>query len=185
MKIIDLNVRIEYDPIKDEIVNYTTSLNGVAEAKTTTSKKSSTKKSKDISNEAILVREENKLILSQKLVDILEAQYEDRIAIRYDQIDGQTFPVIGLDIKFGDKSNGNKLTKSNTLACRGNANTTLAEFGNNFTIESTLTEGIFKLVGDTLTSKPATPEVAIKEVNMGIEVTSDTTYEIADLDFKL
>lgn len=185
MKIIDLNVRIEYDPIKDEIVNYTTSLNGVSESKTTTVKKSSTKKSKDISEEAILIREENKLVLSQKLVDMLEANYEDRVAIRYDQSNGETFPVIGLDIKFGDKSNGNKLTKSNTLACRGNANTTLSEFGNKFTVESTSSEGIFKLIGDGVISKPVIPETIIKDIDLGIEVTSDKNYEIEDLDFKL
>lgn len=183
MKIIDLNIKIEYDPIKDEIVNYTTSLNGVSEAKTTTTKKSSTKK-KDTSDEAILTREDNKLILSQKLVDDLKAQYEDRISIRYEQVDGLTIPVIGLDVMFGDKGNGNKLTKSNTLACRGNANTILSEFGTKFVVES-YKDNIFKLVGDNIVSKPATPEVAIKNVDMGIEVTSDTNYDISDLDFSL
>lgn len=182
MKIIDLNVKIEYDPVKDEILNYSTILNGVAEKKTTTTKSKTSKKSKE--TDAILTREENKLVLSSKLVEELGASPDDRIVINYKQENGLTFPLIGLDISFGMKENGNKLTKSNTVACRGNANSVLSEFGTRFTIEP-YEDKIFKLIGDNIASKPATLEEAIKKVDMGIEVTLDKTYEIEDLDFKL
>ena len=44
MKLIDLNIKIEYNPETDEIVSYTTSLNGVAEkTKTTTTRKALSK----------------------------------------------------------------------------------------------------------------------------------------------
>ena len=182
MKIIDLNIKIEYDPEKDEIINYSTTLNGVAEKKTTTTKKSS--KKKEESDEAYLIREENKLVLSSKLVETLGAEYEDRIAINYEQTKEKiTFPVIGLDSAFA-KSTGNKLTKSNTIAYRGNSNSTLAEFGTRFTIEP-YGEGIFRLVGDTKKEKETTPEAVVKKVDMGIDITGDETYEIEDLDFKL
>lgn len=185
MKIIDLNVRIEYDPVKDEIVNYTTTLNGVAEKKTTTTKRTS-KKEKEGSDESFLVREENKLVLSSKLVEELGAEYEDRIAINYfkDEKNKITYPVIGLSTAFGGKESGNKLTKSNTIAFRGNSNSTLAEFGTRFTIEPN-GEGIFKLIGDTKSEKELTPEAVIKKVDMGIDVTGDDNYDIQDLDFKL
>ena len=184
MKIIDLNIKIEYDPVKDEIINYTTTLNGVAEKKTSTTKKT-TKKDKEESNESFLVREENKLVLSSKLVEELGAEYEDRIAINYEKTsEGITFPLIGLSISFGGKESGNKLTKSNTVACRGNSNTTLAEFGNKFTIEP-YGNMVFKLVGDTQAEKTITPEAVIKKVDMGIEVTGDENYQIENLDFNL
>ena len=185
MKIIDLNVRIEYDPEKDEIIGYTTTLNGVAEKKTSTTKKTS-KKEKGESTDSILVREENKLVLSSKLVEDLGAEYEDRIAINYfkDEKNKITYPIIGLSTSFGGKESGNKLTKSNTIAFRGNSNSTLSEFGTRFTIEPH-GEGIFKLVGDSKSEKELTPEAVIKKVDMGIEVTGDDNYDIKDLDFKL
>jgi hypothetical protein len=189
MKLIDLNIKIEYNPETDEIVSYSTSLNGVAEkTKTTTTRKSLSKK-KDDGTESFLVREENKLSLSQKLVEMLGAEPDDRIAINYekDDINKITFPVIGLSYAFGGKESGNKLTKSNTVAYRGNSNSTLAEFGTRFTIEpyGNLKPNIFKLIGDNQSEKALVPEVAIKQVNMGIEVTGDENYEIEDLDFKL
>lgn len=184
MKLIDLNIKIEYNPETDEIVGYTTSLNGVAEkTKTTTTRKALSKK-KDDGSEAFLIREENKLILSQKLIEELGAEVDDRIAINYERKEGLTFPVIGVSTAFGGKESGNKLTKSNTVACRGNSNTTLAEFGNKFTIEP-YGNMVFKLVGDTQAEKTITPEAVIKKVDMGIEVTGDENYQIEDLDFKL
>ena len=186
MKLIDLNIKIEYNPETDEIVSYTTSLNGVAEkTKTTTTRKALPKK-KDDGSEAFLIREENKLVLSQKLVDDLGAEADDRIAINYvkDEVTKVTFPVIGVSTAFGGKESGNKLTKSNTVACRGNSNTTLAEFGSRFTIEP-YENLVFKLIGDTQAEKALVPEAVIKKVDMGIEVTGDENYEIQDLDFKL
>ena len=184
MKLIDLNIKIEYNPETDEIVSYTTSLNGVAEkTKTTTTRKALSKK-KDDGSEAFLIRAENKLILSQKLIEELGAEVDDRIAINYERKEGLTFPVIGISTAFGGKESGNKLTKSNTVACRGNSNTTLAEFGSRFTIEP-YGNMVFKLIGDTQAEKTITPEAVIKEVDMGIEVTGDDNYQIQDLDFKL
>ena len=184
MKLIDLNIKIEYNPETDEIVGYTTSLNGVAEkTKTNTTRKALSKK-KDDGSEAFLIREENKLILSQKLVEELGAEVDDRIAINYERKDGLTFPVIGISTAFGGKESGNKLTKSNTVACRGNSNTTLAEFGSRFTIEP-YGNMVFKLIGDAQAEKAVTPEAVIKKVDMGIEVTGDENYQIEDLDFKL
>ena len=184
MKLIDLNIKIEYNPETDEIVGYTTSLNGVTEKKTTTTTRKALSKKQDDGSEAFLIREENKLILSQKLIEELGAEVDDRIAINYERKEGLTFPVIGISTAFGGKESGNKLTKSNTVACRGNSNTTLAEFGNKFTIEP-YGNMVFKLVGDTQAEKTITPEAVIKKVDMGIEVTGDENYQIENLDFNL
>jgi hypothetical protein len=77
---------------------------------------------------------------------------------------------------------GNKLTKSNTVAFKGKANDTLSEYGSTFKVEP-LREGVFKLIGDSLVAKDIEIAQAIKEVDLGIDVLSDETVEIEDLDF--
>lgn len=79
---------------------------------------------------------ENKLMLSQEAVDILEAFAGDRIAINYVQVTNQeTFPVVGKSEVFGDPNAGNKLTKSHTVSFRGVQNTMLHQFGDNFELQ--------------------------------------------------
>ena len=79
---------------------------------------------------------ENKLMLSQEAVDILEASAGDRMAINYVQITNQeTFPVIGKSEVFGDPNAGNKLTKSHTVSFRGVQSTMLHQFGDNFELQ--------------------------------------------------
>lgn len=79
---------------------------------------------------------ENKLMLSQEAVDILEASAGDRIAINYVQVTNQeTFPVIGKSDAFVDPNSGNKLTKSNTVSFRGIQRDMLSKYGTNFNLE--------------------------------------------------
>jgi hypothetical protein len=79
---------------------------------------------------------ENKLMLSQEAVDILEASAGDRIAINYVQVTNQeTFPVIGKSDSFVDPNSGNKLTKSNTVSFRGIQRDMLSKYGTNFNLE--------------------------------------------------
>lgn len=79
---------------------------------------------------------ENKLMLSQEAVDILEASAGDRISINYVQVTNQeTFPVIGKSEVFGDPNAGNKLTKSHTVSFRGVQSTMLHQFGDNFELQ--------------------------------------------------
>ena len=79
---------------------------------------------------------ENKLMLSQEAIDILEASAGDRIAINYVQVTNQeTFPVIGKSDAFVDPNSGNKLTKSNTVSFRGIQRDMLSKYGTNFNLE--------------------------------------------------
>lgn len=182
IKMLDLSVSIEYDTEKDEIVKYSTCLNGVEEKKTTTTKKSSSKKNK--LEGLCLKREPNKITLSEGLVEALGASVEDKIAIQYKKDEKkQLFPVIGLSSSFGD-DNGNRLTKSNTVSYRGKANDTLAEFGEMFIAEP-YENGIYKLCGDSKVTKDIELKAAIKNVDMGIDVISDETTQIDDLNFSL
>lgn len=177
---IDLSVSIEFDTEKEEILNYTTTLNGIQEKKTSTTKKSSSKKNK--LEGCTLKREENKIILSSELVEALGANPEDKISIQYERDENKlVFPVIGLSTSF-ENGDGNKLTKSNTVSYRGKANATLAEFGETFEAVP-YKEGILKLKGDNKVSKDVELKQAIKKVDMGIDVITDETTEIEDLNF--
>lgn len=180
IKQLDLSVIINYDTEKDEIISYITTLNGVQEKKTTTTKKSSKKNTLE---GLCVVREENKLILSEELVKALNAKADDKIVVQYerDQASKTVSPIIALESTLNN-GGGNKLTKSNTIAYRGKANNTLSEFGTNFKAEP-FKEGMFKLIGDSNTAKDIEIAQAVKEVDLGIDVISDEVTEIEDMDF--
>ena len=74
----------------------------------------------------------SRLVLSKEAVKALGASPGDKIAITYWNVDNETtFPLISKDI-----TNGNRLTKSNTVSFRGIQNTILKEYGNFFKLSS-------------------------------------------------
>ena len=90
--------------------------------------------------------------------------------IKYEKRGKETVPVIGTDTAFGTKQ-GNKLTKSLTVACRGSKNEELSKYGTEFILVPHETkDGIFVLqneyakleraLDDTL-EKPDEPEEEI------------------------
>lgn len=77
--------------------------------------------------------DKNKLILTPDAVKALNAIAGDRIAVNYWTVDStKTFPVIGKAECFSDNSDGNRLTKSNTISFRGNQQEILKEYGDHF-----------------------------------------------------
>ena len=80
MKIIDLNVRIEYDPVKDEIVNYTTTLNGVAEKKTSTTKKTTNTQKRNNSNYYVDMNSSSRRISGRTYATGVKKLDEDQLA---------------------------------------------------------------------------------------------------------
>lgn len=84
-------------------------------------------------NLATIKVENNRLVLSSEAVKALNAIVGDRITINYWNIDKETtFPLIGKSELFSDPTNGNKLTKSNTVSYRGTQNKILKEYGSLF-----------------------------------------------------
>ena len=84
-------------------------------------------------NLATIKVENNRLVLSSEAVKALNAIVGDRIAINYWNINKETtFPLIGKSELFSDPTNGNKLTKSNTVSYRGTQNKILKEYGSLF-----------------------------------------------------
>ena len=114
------------------------------------SKKTSSKTSSKPSNENSipqLILEENKYTINQAAIELLGLNVDDenRLEIKYEKKGKTSIPVFGTNEIFGTKG-GNKLTKSNTVACRGKANEELSKFGSVFTITAHPDkEGLFVL----------------------------------------
>lgn len=144
----------EYTPINRTIVN-----DDIKKAKSTIKD--------DGSTEPIVTLEDNKLILNSKAVELLGAEWEDRISIIYQKHGNNLVPVIGKDTIFNCKS-GNKLTKSKTISCRGKANAELSKYGSEFKLIS-LDNGTFIMDGGIevpyieTTKKKQDPKIKVVE----------------------
>lgn len=89
---------------------------------------------------------DKKLILSLKVLEILDAKPGERLSINYIQKNNEeTFPVIGKSEIFADPENGQKITKSNTISFRGNQRKMLEQFGNLFLLEI-YTDHMYKMI---------------------------------------
>lgn len=127
-------VTFEYDPELESVKNVECVVDGVEKKKRTTKKKES---SKDESPDPRITLESNKLVFNSKAVELMELESGDRIIVKWEKLDSKkiVFPTIGTDLAFDNEGAGNILSKSYTVAYRGNQNTVLAEIGNEFTIE--------------------------------------------------
>lgn len=155
-----------------------------------TRKKSSVKEE---SSEPQITLESGKYILNSAAVELMGVEPDDRLDIKYEKSGKLMIPVIGSDEAFGTK-NGNRLTKSFTVSCRGKANDELANYGSVFTLQAhPKKEGIFILQGNTAPQAVIEDKVEIKdecpeiEVDLDLEefIDTDETEEINALDFNL
>lgn len=153
---------------------------------TAETKKKSSSSSKKVDNnpDPIVTLDTNKLILTKGAVDLLKVEEGGRIDIKYDKKDKRAVPVIGTDTAFGSSGKGNKLTKSNTISFRGNANEKLASYGTTFTLEPTENIGIFYLIGDK--KEQEVPKELINiESELDIESLDNEDIDLSDFDFSL
>ena len=89
---------------------------------------------------------DNKLIVTTKVLNVLNILFGDRVAINYYQISREeTFPVIGKSDVFFDPDSGQKLTKSNTISFKGIQNTMLSKYGSLFILEA-FKNNMFKMI---------------------------------------
>lgn len=78
----------------------------------------------------IATLENNKLVFNREALKFLNKGEGDRIGIGYGVLsDGLLHPILDLE-------QGNKITKSGTLSCRGSANEILSKYGKEFVIEN-------------------------------------------------
>lgn len=96
-------------------------------------KKKSAKPQKSESSTPMLILEDNKYSLNQAAVELMGVEPDCKLDIKYEQRGKQRVPVIGTDEAFGTKQ-GNRLTKSFTVACRGSKHEELEKYGTEFTL---------------------------------------------------
>jgi hypothetical protein len=117
--------------------------------------------------------------------------YQDRVIIKYEKVKGskKPIPIIGKDLAFDEEGSGNKITKSNSISYRGNANTILNEYGTQFKIIKTAEEGIWKLIS---TSEKELSEDSydqlldeIEKVDFTVITEEDENMNINEMTFKL
>ena len=87
----------------------------------------------DNDKEPKLYLEDNKCRLNSKAISLMGISPGDKLDIKYDEGKNGSVPIIGTDEAFGTKG-GNKLTKSNTIACRGSKNEELSKYGKEFVL---------------------------------------------------
>jgi hypothetical protein len=191
MKVYKLTVTTEWlDEETGEIIKETRELKDDTIKKPRSSSSSSKSKIQENPN-PILTLEDNKYILTTGAVELLGVEAGDKIDIKFQKVGKQTIPVIGSDEAFGTKG-GNKLTKTNTVSCRGKANEELSAFGTEFTLEEHPNKsGLFILRGENTpnvspeaTKKQPEPEDEDEiKLDEDLENEEEDTLEISDDDF--
>lgn len=136
--------------------------------------KKSTRKKKEV-NEDVIKLEENKLVLTQKLVDLLELNIGDRVSVRFKEINGVYHPCIACSSIFGDPESGNKLTKSLTVSYRGKQREELAIYGNEFTFEESSPGSCMCILSGrtNVSSVVITPDNKVFKSNKDLETYDD------------
>jgi hypothetical protein len=150
------------------------------------------------SAEPQITLEANKYVLNKAAATLMGVEWENRLDIKYQPVEkgGMMFPIIGTDTAWKTKS-GNKLTKSLTVSCRGNANELLSKYGDTFTVTPWKGhEGLFVMIGNKDRSEE---EPTIKDDNISIkedenpvedlpldtELDNEEAYKIDDLSFEI
>lgn len=185
MKLYKVTVTNEWlDEETGEIIKETRELkeDSVKKPRATSSSKSKIQENPN----PILTLEENKYVLTTGAVELLGVEAGDKIDIKFQKVGKQTIPVIGSDEVFGTKG-GNKLTKTNTVSCRGKANDELSAFGTEFTLEEHPNKkGLFILRGENTPKVTPEPEKEDDDEDLSVDLVDDEeeeSVEISEDDF--
>lgn len=134
--------------------------------------RSSSKKPKDTDVDPKVYLEDNKIRLNNKAVELTGFEPEQKINILFEKKGKTITPTICLDDK-----NGNRLTKTYTISCRGSRHDNLAEYGDIFeVIPYDGKDGYFKLKGNL------EKEDDIIDIPEEISVDDDDNEDIIDND---
>ena len=189
MKLYKVTVTNEWlDEETGEIIKETRELKDDSIKKPRSSSSSSSKSKVDDNPTPILRLEDNKYILTTGATDLLGVEAGDKIDIKFQKVGKQTIPVIGSDEAFGTKG-GNKLTKTNTVSCRGKANDELRAFGTEFELEAHPSkDGLFILRGETTPdvtpeAKPEPEDEEDFDLKEDVEDEEEDSLEITENDF--
>lgn len=145
-------------------------------------KKPVKKTKKEESSSPELVLEDNKYCLNTAAVELMGISPDDKLDIKYEKNGNVMIPVIGSDSAFGTKG-GNKVTKSNTVACRGSKNEELSKYGKIFKITPHATkEGLFVLTGDTTPVEAPIGDIVVEKSDEDLPLDVDILALVDDKD---
>ena len=167
-----------------EIITREATLGDFKEVKKSTSSGTRTRKPKDDGNpnpKATLL--EGKIQLNNAAMELTGWEAEMKIDIRFNK-EGKKITPIMLE----DLSKGNRLTKTNTISCRGSKHDNLAEYGIIFeVVPYEGKDGWFKLVGDAPQKEDDTVEIPEEIANPEDEELNvdEDGIEAAEVDFDL
>lgn len=144
-------------------------------------KRKTSKFKKEESSEPTLTLEENKYCLNQAAADLMSVEPDCKLDIKYEKRGKETIPVIGTDSAFGTKQ-GNKLTKSLTVACRGSKNEELSKYGTEFILVPHETkDGIFLLQNEDVKLERALDDTIDKGDEPEEEIDLPMDIDLQDL----
>ena len=172
-----LKFEFTYDTSSEEfsVVNTST-----GEIKTVSTKKKIKTNKIEESSIPQLTLEDNKYSLNTAAVNLLQVQAGDKIDIKYQKVNGKIQPVIATDEVFGTKG-GNVLSKSNTVACRGNKQNELSKYGRQFTL-TPHESGMFILTGDgTVEELKGDDNVAVEDEDLSLDLADIIDGKDADI----
>lgn len=111
-----------------------------------------------------LTLSDNKYTLNSAAVELMGVEPEAKLCIKMRKVDGKIVPILGTIEAFKVKD-GNRLTKSFTVACRGANNDALAAYGTVFElVENPDNSGTFILKGEK------TPVMSLEDENINDNV---------------
>lgn len=163
-----ISLNFDVDTETGDVTNVKCQVEGQVKRKTTTKKKSEVEEPY-----SVIERLETKLSLNNKAISELGIEPGDRVDVIYEKVKGVLKPFVQVG---GEK--GNKLTKTNTVAFKGNQNIVLAEFGDQFTLEPH-SENTFKLsqITDNIESGDSIKAEVIVDNDFPIQDLDELTYE--------
>ena len=150
-------------------------------------KKTAKKKVVEDNSSPQLTLEDNKYRLNTAAIELMGVSAESKIDIKYEKQGKTMIPVIGTDEAFGTRG-GNRLTKSNTVACRGSKHEELIKYGNIFQIiPHDSKAGLFILKGDAqIDTLDGDDNVSIdEEIDISQLIDYKDVEEINSFDFTL
>ena len=150
-------------------------------------KKTAKKKVVEDNSSPQLTLEDNKYRLNTAAIELMGVSAESKIDIKYENQGKSMIPVIGTDEAFGTRG-GNRLTKSNTVACRGSKHEELVKYGNIFQIiPHDSKAGLFILKGDAqIDTLDGDENVSIdEEIDISQLIDDKDVEEINSFDFTL
>lgn len=118
----------------------------------------------------VIIRD-TQLILSDQLIELLQAQAGDKIEIGYIELNDKLTPIIE------KSSTGHKLNKNNTISFRGKQREVLGQLGTNFW--ATEQDGMIILEGDSLPVFTTVKKAV--ETYLTKDIIEDTNYSITKL----